>query len=78
MRELIISKIKEDGWLDYSFVSGDGQDAPPEDTSSKTYSSWLIKLSDEELLAAFVRVHDAESLANWSPSRYVVQRRNPA
>lgn len=60
MRDLIIKRIRLDGWLDYCFKRGDDADAPPKTTGPEEYEAWLRKLSDEELLAAYDRVQAME------------------
>lgn len=59
MRELIISKIKNSGWLD-CWGRDDNAFALLRPKGFATYEDWLKSLDDEDVLAAYVRVHEAE------------------
>ena len=52
MRELIIGRIKNEGWLDYFYR----RLAP-----NFSYEKWLESLSDEDLLDSYNRVRDREN-----------------
>jgi hypothetical protein len=61
MRDLIINKIKGDGWLDCFWMNCRRQD-----NQGQSYEEYLRSLDDENLLAAFVRVKvDESKLENW-------------
>jgi hypothetical protein len=55
LRELMVEEIKRNGWLDYEYENRKGQ------TDVAAYTKWLAALSDEDFLAAYNRVRDAES-----------------
>ena len=64
LRELMFDEIKRNGWLDYEFKSqrpGPGLRRRFVDRFlPDAYAAWLGTLSDEEFLAAYNRVRDAE------------------
>ena len=61
MRLLIIEGIKRSGWLDYEFWRDHSHQGNTEQEKIEAYVGWLQTLSDEDLLAAYDRVQDAES-----------------
>lgn len=51
MRQIIISRIKAYGWLDYLWRE-------PAVSDFESYEAWLNSLDDVDLLDAYIRVHD--------------------
>lgn len=64
MRNLIISIIKNDGWLDYNWDHCSPMDSWQDYQNRKrdpvAYAKWLETLDDGDLLAAYDRVREAE------------------
>lgn len=60
LRQIMTNKIKNSGWLDYSYNRDEQPIGSTLEEQASAYTAWLDTLTDENFLSAYDRVQEAD------------------